>query len=253
MRRVTFCSTPTRITACPLCSSGPALTSVKFKCFNRSMRSALKSSCRSGFYGEFRPEFGALFGPTRGIRAGENLFALGFGFASAPSGSLRSPRLNADARRRRRSDQSFRFNQRKSTLSRSPRTRGLLLATRRGSLDQGRGLACVSLVLEAEQCRVSSAHYLRHHEAHVDPRIADRLGDRVAEPPADCRPRPAEWGWTKGRAPLFAPPLADFLPETGYSSMWRLCSRAPRLARSWRPTGSPWCSGRRSSSPRSTR
>jgi hypothetical protein len=23
---------------------------------------------------------------------------------------------------------------------------------------------------------------LRHHEAHVDPRIADRFGDRVAEP-----------------------------------------------------------------------
>ncbi len=59
--------------------------------------------------GGIRPEFGALFGPTKSIGAGENLFALGFGFASALSGSLRSPRLNADARRRRRSDQSFRF------------------------------------------------------------------------------------------------------------------------------------------------
>jgi hypothetical protein len=57
-----------------------------------------------------RPEFGALFGPTKSIRAGENLFALGFGFASALSGSPRSLRLNAGARRRRRSDQSFRFN-----------------------------------------------------------------------------------------------------------------------------------------------
>jgi hypothetical protein len=56
-----------------------------------------------------RPELGVLFGPTKSIRAGENLFALGFGFASALSGSLHSPRLNADARRRRRSDQSFRF------------------------------------------------------------------------------------------------------------------------------------------------
>ena len=59
--------------------------------------------------GGIRPELGALFGPTKSIRAGENLFALGFGLASALSGSLRSPRLNADAQRRRRSDQSFRF------------------------------------------------------------------------------------------------------------------------------------------------
>ena len=57
-----------------------------------------------------RPEFGALFGPTKSIRVGENLFALGFGFASALSGSLRSPRLNADARRRRKDQtKSFRF------------------------------------------------------------------------------------------------------------------------------------------------
>ena len=57
-----------------------------------------------------RPEFGALSGPTKSIRAGENLFALGFGFASALSGSLRSPRLNADARRRRKDQtKSFRF------------------------------------------------------------------------------------------------------------------------------------------------
>ena len=53
-----------------------------------------------------RPEFRALSGPTKSIHAGENLFALGFGFASALFGSLHSPRLNADARRRRRSDQS---------------------------------------------------------------------------------------------------------------------------------------------------
>jgi hypothetical protein len=66
-------------------------------------------------------------------------------------------------------------------LARSERT-GLLLAGRRGPLDQGRGLACVNLVLEAEHRRVFSAHYLRHHEAHVDPRIAHRYGDRVAEP-----------------------------------------------------------------------
>ena len=44
-----------------------------------------------------RPEFGALSGPTKSIHAGENLFALGFGFASAPFGSLHSPGLNADA------------------------------------------------------------------------------------------------------------------------------------------------------------
>jgi hypothetical protein len=44
---------------------------------------------RSGFYGRIRPEFGALFGPTKSIRAGENLFALGFGFASAFSGIRR--------------------------------------------------------------------------------------------------------------------------------------------------------------------
>jgi hypothetical protein len=35
-------------------------------------------------------------------------------------------------------------------------------------------------------CRISRgvahAHHLHHHEAHVDPRIADRFGDRVAEP-----------------------------------------------------------------------
>ncbi len=46
-----------------------------------------------------------------------------------------------------------------------PERAGLLLATRRGSLDPGRGLACVSLVLEAEHRRVSTAHDLRHHEA----------------------------------------------------------------------------------------
>src|SRR6266849_2077694 len=68
-----------------------------------------------------RPEFGALFGPTKSIRAGENLFALGFGFASAFSGSLRSPRLNADARRRRRSDQSSGSNPSASiTVTRCP-------------------------------------------------------------------------------------------------------------------------------------
>ena len=37
-----------------------------------------------------RPEFGALFGPKKSIRAGENLFAWGFGSASDRSGSLRS-------------------------------------------------------------------------------------------------------------------------------------------------------------------
>ena len=58
---------------------------------------------------------------------------------------------------------------------------GLFLTARRGSFDQSRGLACVSLVLEAEQRRVSSIHHVRHHEAHVDPRIADRFRDRVAE------------------------------------------------------------------------
>src|SRR5712692_1303482 len=68
------------------------------------------------------------------------------------------------------------------TLLARPERRGLLLAARRGPFDQGRGLACVRLVLEAEHRRVSSAHHLRHHEAHVDPRIADRFGDRVAEP-----------------------------------------------------------------------
>src|SRR5437868_13074094 len=30
---------------------------------------------REGFYGRNSPEFGALFGPTKSIRAGENLFA----------------------------------------------------------------------------------------------------------------------------------------------------------------------------------
>src|SRR5713101_10095722 len=68
------------------------------------------------------------------------------------------------------------------TLLARPERTGLLVAARRGPFDQGRGLACVSLVLEAEHRRVSSAHYLRHHEAHVDPRIANRFGDRVAEP-----------------------------------------------------------------------
>ena len=37
--------------------------------------------------GEIRPEVGALFGPTKSVRAGENLFA----WDSALSGSLRSP------------------------------------------------------------------------------------------------------------------------------------------------------------------
>ena len=64
---------------------------------------------RGLLWAEIRPEFGALFGPTKSNRAGQNLFALGFGFASALPGSLRSPRLNADARRRRGSGQSFRF------------------------------------------------------------------------------------------------------------------------------------------------
>jgi hypothetical protein len=63
-----------------------------------------------GFYGrEFGPSLAHYSGRQKSIRAGENLFALGFVFALALSGSLRSPRLNADARRRRRSDQSFRF------------------------------------------------------------------------------------------------------------------------------------------------
>ena len=53
-----------------------------------------------------RPEFGALSARQKAPVL-ENLFALGFGFASALSGSLRSPRLNADARRRRRSDQKL--------------------------------------------------------------------------------------------------------------------------------------------------
>ena len=39
-----------------------------------------------------RPAFGALFGPTKGIRAGENLFAWD-STTSALSSSLRSPRL----------------------------------------------------------------------------------------------------------------------------------------------------------------
>jgi hypothetical protein len=76
---------------------------------------------RGLLWAEIRPEFGALFGPTKSIRAGENLFALGFGFASAFSGSLRSPRLNADARRRRRSDQSSGSNPSASiTVTRCP-------------------------------------------------------------------------------------------------------------------------------------
>ena len=41
---------------------------------------------RGLLWAEIRPEFGALFGPTKSNRAGENLFALGFGFCF---GSLR--------------------------------------------------------------------------------------------------------------------------------------------------------------------
>jgi hypothetical protein len=68
------------------------------------------------------------------------------------------------------------------TLLARPERTGLLLGARRGAFNQGRGLACVNLALEAEHRRVFSAHYLRHHEAHVDPRITHRFGDRVAEP-----------------------------------------------------------------------
>jgi hypothetical protein len=46
--------------------------------------------------GGIRPEFGALFGPTRSIGARESFVRLGFGSVSVLSGSLRSPRLNAD-------------------------------------------------------------------------------------------------------------------------------------------------------------
>ena len=47
--------------------------------------------------GEIQPEFGALFSPNKSIRAGENLFAWGFGSASNVSGPFVS---QADARRR---------------------------------------------------------------------------------------------------------------------------------------------------------
>jgi hypothetical protein len=62
----------------------------------------------------------------------------------------------------------------------APERASLLLAAHRGSLVQGHGRACIGLAFEAEQRRVSSAHYQRHHEAHVDPRIAYRFGDRVS-------------------------------------------------------------------------
>ena len=42
-------------------------------------------------WAEFGPEFGALFGPNKSIRAGENYVRSGFGSASDLSGSLRSP------------------------------------------------------------------------------------------------------------------------------------------------------------------
>ena len=58
----------------------------------------------------------------------------------------------------------------------------LSLADRCSSfLDQGRGPNCVGLVLEAEHCRISPSHYLRHHEAQIDPRIADRFREGMAE------------------------------------------------------------------------
>ena len=78
--------------------------------------------------------------------------------------------------------QDSRHPQESTQLPRSPRTLGTTSCRAPWPLDQGRGLACVSLVLEAEHSRVSSTHHLRHHEGHVDPRIADRFGDRVAEP-----------------------------------------------------------------------
>jgi hypothetical protein len=51
---------------------------------------------------------------------------------------------------------------------------------RRDSRDQGRGLACVKLIAEAERRPASSTHDPRQHEPHVDPRIADRFGDPEA-------------------------------------------------------------------------
>src|SRR5882724_11244175 len=109
-----------------------------------------------------------------------------------------------------------------SSLARSEPA-GLLLATRRGSLDQGRGLACVSLVLEAEHRRVSSAHYLRHHEAHVDPRVADRFGDRWPSP-GRLSPSTSRVEMDEGVRPAACAAATDFLPETGYSSIAALFS-----------------------------
>jgi len=48
-------------------------------------------------------------------------------------------------------------------------------------LDQARSPSCVGLVLEAEHCRISPPHYLRHHEAQIDPRITDRFREGMAE------------------------------------------------------------------------
>src|SRR5260370_20169688 len=103
---------------------------------------------------------------------------------------------------------------------------GLLLATPRGSLDQGRGLACVGFVLEAKQRRVSSAHHLRHHEAHIDPRIADRFGDRVAKPRSIVA-LDQQGGDGRRGEPARCAAATDFLPETGCSSIPALFSPPP--------------------------
>jgi hypothetical protein len=61
--------------------------------------------------------------------------------------------------------------------------------------------------------RVSSAHYLRHHEAHVDLRIADRLA--IAWPtPGRLSPSTSRVEMDEGARPIACAAAAGFLPET---------------------------------------
>src|SRR4051812_31449364 len=49
-------------------------------------------------------------------------------------------------------------------------------------LDEGGSLFCVIVVFKSNDCRVSSANYLRHQEIEIDLRMRNRLCDGTSRP-----------------------------------------------------------------------
>jgi hypothetical protein len=85
----------------PLCADGPCASPLHARSLRTSPENASNLRLVGGagwirtlgtarpYTGRIRPQFGALFGPNKSIRAGENLFAPEFGSVSALCGSLR--------------------------------------------------------------------------------------------------------------------------------------------------------------------